>query len=97
MNLIQESLALLGQSMKDRVTGFKGMVSSVSFDAYGCVQVILSPPVGKDGKPGEGFWFDVKRLVKDGKRVMDAPNFGVNFGTEQGPAAKPARQDQPLR
>ena len=58
---IKEHLKVLGFSAKDKVTGFEGVVSTVSFDLYGCIQVVLTPPV-KDGRMMEGSWFDITRL-----------------------------------
>jgi len=91
-DVISRSLALLGTVMKDRVTGFTGMVSSVSFDAYGCVQCVLTPPKKKDGTLGDGHWFDVKRLQPVGAKQLRlmAPNFDKAFGDEGGAAEKPA-------
>jgi hypothetical protein len=83
-------LQLLGTTMKDRVTGIKGMVDSISFDAYGCVQASLRPPANKDGTLTDGRWFDVKRLEPAGKRILPAPPF-VAPGLEIGAADKPAR------
>lgn len=82
----------LGYEARDRVTGFAGVVDSISFDLYGCVQASLTPK--HDMKATErkaGYWFDVKRLEKTGKkRVMEAPDFGVP-GSEIGPATKAPR------
>lgn len=90
---IEEHLQLLGTPMKDVVTGFKGMVDSVSFDAYGCVQISLKPKVDKDGNIPDGFWFDAKRLKADGKRLMDVPpHLTTPPGKEPGPADKPMRR-----
>lgn len=89
MNITERTIALLGTTARDRVTGFTGMVSSVSFDAYGCVQAWLTPEV-KDGKMGDGTWFDVKRLEPKGKRKMPAPDFSGVYGSENGPEAKGA-------
>ena len=36
-------LKLLGLKVKDKVTGFTGIITSVSFDLYGCIQVIITP------------------------------------------------------
>lgn len=84
-----EAIQLLGMRAADKVTGFTGTVSSVTFDLYGCVQVILTPPVGKDGKPGDSHWFDVKRL-KLSTRIMPVPDFaGTKFGEENGAAERP--------
>jgi len=81
-------IELLGTQQRDKVTGFTGMVSSVCFDAYGCVQAVLTPRVGKDGQIPEGRWFDVSRLEVKGKRTMPAPSFAT-YGLAHGPAEKP--------
>lgn len=85
--LVQQSIQMLGLRAKDKVTGFKGIVSSVSFDAYGCVQAVITPPI-KDGKPQDGHWFDIKRL-ETSARVLDLPDFDVEAGKERGAAEKP--------
>ncbi len=91
--MIEKHIELLGQQMEDCVTGFKGMVDSVSFDVYGCVQATLRPRVDKDGKVPDGTWFDVKRLHKSGKRLMDVPaHMKTPPGKELGPADKPLRR-----
>lgn len=88
---VEEHICLLGTRMKDVVTGTVGMVSTISFDAYGCVQAVLSSRVNKDGTKPESHWFDVKRLRKDGRRIMDTPpHFTTPPGSESGPAEKPA-------
>lgn len=72
---MKEYLALLGTTMKDRVTGVTGMVSSVCFDAYGCIQLCLAQTVQPDGKVPDSYWMDEKRLEPAGPRIMDAPAF----------------------
>lgn len=92
---VDEALNTLGMDAEDRVTGFTGMVSSVSFDAYGCIQVVLQPRV-QDGKMEDGRWFDIKRL-KLGDRVLQAPPFVARkFGEENGASEKPAMSQQPV-
>lgn len=62
-----DHINLLGLKAKDAVTGFSGVVTSISFDLYGCVQAIVTPPVDKDGNAKDGRWFDIIRLhVKRG-------------------------------
>lgn len=82
----------LGYEVVDRVTGFAGVVDSLSFDLYGCVQASVTPK--HDNKATErksGYWFDVKRLRKTSKKpVLDQPKFSEP-GDEIGPADKPAR------
>jgi len=74
---VQNHLDWLGWKVKDKATGFTGVVSTVGFDLYGCIQGIVVPEVTiekasgaqKQGDPG---WFDLTRLEKVGKkRVMD--------------------------
>jgi hypothetical protein len=91
MKNIKQHLDLLGHKAVDRVTGYKGIVSSVCYDLYGCIQAALTPPVAKDGKPNEGRWFDVSRLKIEGKPVMERPNwdFGPVAEGKQGAAEKP--------
>lgn len=47
---LKKHLDLLGMRVEDRVTGFRGVVSSVGFDLYGCIQAIVNPGQDKDGK-----------------------------------------------
>lgn len=93
MSIIEEHLELLGTRMKDIVTGYEGMVDSVAFDAYGCVQASLRPSTIKGGKVPEGYWFDIKRLKSNGARLMPVPPiFTTPKGDEPGPASKPRRR-----
>lgn len=90
-SLIIKSFDILGHKVKDRVTGFSGVASSISFDLYGCVQVAVTPGMNKEGKVESGHWFDLSRLSITGKKVMKAPDFekGVIKIIDHGPAEKP--------
>ena len=84
---------LLGMKVRDKVTGAEGVVSSVSFDLFGCIQAVVVPQADKDGKRQEGDWFDVGRLeITDANRVMPVPDFDAGYPSEgkKGPAHKPA-------
>lgn len=94
--MLREQIQILGQSARDRVTGFAGTVTSVSFDLYGCVMAVVTPRV-VDGKRVDGEWFDVKRLEVTGLRVMDAPSFDGRPGDETGPELHPPLPSSPLR
>lgn len=87
---------LLGLRVEDRVTGFKGVVSSVSFDLHGCIQAVVTPAADEHGsKLGEGHWFDVSRLtVRGTEPVVQLPDFvrGPQAEGRQGAAEKPARR-----
>lgn len=90
---VKNHLAMLGLKVQDKVTGFKGVVASVSFDLYGCVQAIVNPGVDKDGKPMDQCWFDIARLqVLASTPVMALPDFefGPQAEGRQGAAEKPS-------
>lgn len=89
---IRKHLAMLGLVVTDKVTGFRGVVTSVAFDLYGCIQTIVTPAVGKDGKQEESRWYDIQRLtVIHAIPVMTPPDwdFGSIAEGEKGPAEKP--------
>jgi len=89
---VNKQLALLGLKAEDKVTGFKGVIDSVCFDLYGCVQAALTPAVDSKGELKGGKWFDVTRLViRDHEPVMDLPDFDKGYIAEgkKGPADKP--------
>lgn len=95
MSQVRKHFELLGMRIEDSVTGFKGVVESISFDLYGCIQVVANPGLDKDGKQGECKWFDVSRLkITSLEPVMARPNF--DFGDiaegKQGAAEKPILQ-----
>lgn len=73
---LKKHLDLLGMNVKDRVTGFTGVVATIGFDLYGCIQAVVNPGTDKDGKLRESQWFDINRLtVTSSAPVMDRPEF----------------------
>ena len=75
---MQEHLKLLGFKVQDVVTGFLGIVTSISFDLYGCVQAVVQPEANEKGELGEARWFDLKRLrTTRAKPMMAVPLFDV--------------------
>ena len=92
MSNVDKHLALLGLRATDAVTGFTGVVTSICFDLYGCIQAAINPGLGADGKPMDSHWYDVNRLtVNDPKPVMQLPDFvaGPQSEGKQGAAEKP--------
>lgn len=92
---MNEELKKLGLRGTDKVTGFEGVLASVSFDLYGCIMGLLTPQMGKDGKRADSEWFDMKRITT-GKRVMDAPLYDAPIKSPRplservaGPAERP--------
>jgi hypothetical protein len=96
MSHIEEHLNLLGWEVADRVTGYSGVVTSVSFDLYGCIQAVVQPPHDSVlGNTPDGRWFDVSRLqvLPDRLRIMPVPAYDFTPATiakgGHGPAEKP--------
>lgn len=94
--IIRKHLDLLGHKVKDKVSDFKGVVISMSFDLYGCIQADVRPTelTKGDGSIKQGSWFDVSRLeVISKKPLMEQPNFewGDVAKGKKGPANLPAK------
>lgn len=90
----KKHFGLLGKKVSDRITGQKGVVDSICFDLYGCVQATINPGLDKDGKLINSHWFDVSRLkVEDETPVMEQLNFEFGEVAQglRGPASKPER------
>ena len=81
---------LLGHKVRDRIPGAEGVVASISFDLYGCVQADMNRGFDKDGKRLDNYWFDAKRLeVISDDPLMPQPSFEtMHAGDERGPAEK---------
>lgn len=96
---VARSFRVMGHRAKDRITGVEGVITTVTFDLYGCIQVLLHPGLDKDGKSREQVWLDVNRLepiAADAQRVMTMPTQFAGFvdsidhiAYEKGPADKP--------
>jgi hypothetical protein len=74
----------LGRKGKDKITGFAGTIVGRCEYLTGCNQVLLVPPVGKDGAYKDGQWFDEQRVAYEGTGKVR-----LNNGTTPG-ADKPA-------
>ena len=57
----------LGSKVKDKITGFTGIVTGYVTYITGCNQALVVPQVGKDGTSKDAHWFDEQRLVVDKK------------------------------
>jgi hypothetical protein len=57
----------LGSKVKDRITGFSGIVTGFVTYLSGCNQALVIPKVAADGTFKEGQWFDEQRLEVDKK------------------------------
>lgn len=65
----------LGEVLKDKVTGFKGVAMGRTDYYTGCINYGLCPQLLKEEKSIEWEWFDETRLIrmKKGKNVLEEP------------------------
>ncbi len=58
----------LGDRVKDRISGLKGIAVGITNYLYGCKRIMVQPEETKDGKPVDTFYLDEPQLeiVKKG-------------------------------
>jgi len=69
----------LGDRVKDKISGLKGIVVGISNYLYGCKRVSIQPEEAKDGKPAEWYTVDEPQLEIVKKSVVsgrDTPTHG---------------------
>lgn len=89
---IEKVIDLLGMPCRDKVTEFAGVITSVTFDLYGCIQALVHPGMDKDKKLKDQNWFDIDRLEITGNEpVMYPPKFKKYLAAKaiNGAAEKP--------
>ena len=69
----------LGQTVEDRITGFKGIVTGRVEYITGCNQVLLVPRVNSEGARIEAEWFDEERVT-----VLDVVVFSLETKSPSG-------------
>ena len=64
--------------VRDKHTGFQGVVMAISFYGYGCTQLLVQPPVKEDGEWKKSVWFDEPQLelVKSNGGDDSKPRYG---------------------
>ena len=84
---VPQQLSLLGYKVRDKITKREGVITSISFDLFGCCQAIINPGIDKDGKQIDSFWFDTNRLeIIEDQKVMDVCAV-FEFGDDAEPVA----------
>jgi len=87
-------IEMLGSEAKDKITKQNGVISSIAFDLYGCIQVLLTPlKVENNHDIKVHGWFDINRMVITKKRkIMNHPSFENKYSELKdvsGPSEKP--------
>lgn len=52
----------LGDRVRDKLSGFQGIVIGITYWLHNCIRIGVSPEEMKDGKPVESQWFDEPQL-----------------------------------
>lgn len=74
-NMTTTHMNLLGLKAQDKVTGIKGVITSLCFDLFGCIQATLTPQ-GKENNRVDSYWYDISRLKLLTKTpIMQRPNY----------------------
>ena len=93
---IKKHMDMLGHEVQDKVSDFEGIVISISFDLYGCIQALVrSRELQKDGTLKQGIWLDVSRLIVITKKPLMNPSnydYGIIAKGKKGPANLPSKQ-----
>jgi hypothetical protein len=58
-----------GKEAKDKITGFKGIITAKCEYIYGCTQYGLTPKTSKNGEQKDIGWFDEGRINIIGKGI----------------------------
>lgn len=92
--IIEQCVAFLGKKVEDKISKRKGIVTSVCFDLYGCIQVVVDEQkLDKEGKAMTFGWVDINRLnILKSKEIMPHPDFDNKYKSiikVNGPADKP--------
>jgi hypothetical protein len=75
----------LGFKGRDLITGFSGIITGKVHYITGCNQLLLTPSIGADGKPGEAQWIDEQRVELEGSDPAVALTGPVGYGPDREP------------
>ncbi len=64
----------LGNTMQDKITGFKGVVIGYCQYITGCNQFLLQPPAADNGDFKDSWWIDEQRCSRVGKDSVSLDN-----------------------
>jgi len=77
---------LLGEKVRDRITGLEGIAICRSVWLNGCVRVVVQPQELKDGRPVDTYTCDEPDLVTVAEGITDSD------GGSHGPRPDPVRR-----
>lgn len=68
-------MVTLGDEVKDKITGFKGIAIARTEWLYNCVRIVVQPQALHEGKPIEDRVFDEEQLTVVKKHKFKSPVF----------------------
>lgn len=79
MTQTEQAFTILGKRVKERVSKLEGIATAVSFDLYGCVQVLVNHGIDDIEKPTPQVWYDMNRM----EVLSDEPIIAVPVWTSK--------------
>lgn len=70
----------LGKEAKDKITGFKGILTARGEFLTGCNRYCIQPTDLKDGKPIESIYFDEAQIEITGNGILPESVQGKDLG-----------------
>lgn len=68
-----------GHKVKDKITGFTGVVTGYCVYISGCNQLCIQPPVNDKNEYPDGKWFDEQRVEILGDKALQLINVANGF------------------
>ena len=87
----------LGDRVKDKITGLKGIAIGATDWLYGCRRICVQPEEAKDGKPAESFHVNEPQLELIKERVIVPPIKTAEPKRTHGPREDAARRQDARR
>lgn len=85
--MVETAVVELGDQVRDKVTGFKGIVTGKAQYLTGCKQVMVTPRADESGKYVDACWLDVDRVEVIGKGVVK-----IDVVDNGGPQSAPSKR-----
>jgi hypothetical protein len=79
---------MLGFTVTDKITGFKGIVVGYVNYLTGCSQALVQPRIKADGSPNESLWLDVQKLEIDDSVSRVILENGATPGFDKAPPVR---------
>ena len=76
-----------GDKVKEKITGFEGVITGTCFYITGCDQYLVVPKSKKPNVKSEGAWYDEGRLDLVEENVLDTNKVASKSGTGSDVAA----------